>query len=64
MQGVKTGGEERVKIPSELFGVLRWHVESQRRSPAQRESELLFPALPGGFRARSVLDEPFPTSST
>jgi integrase len=28
-------------------------------SPAQRESDLLFPALHGGFRARSVLDKRF-----
>jgi len=59
MEGVKTGGEERVKVPAELLGVLRWHVETQLRSPAQRDSDLLFPALHGGFRARSVLDKPF-----
>ncbi len=59
MEGVKTGGEERVQVPDELLGLLRWHVETQLRSPAQRQSDLLFPSLDGGFRARSVLDKPF-----
>jgi integrase len=59
MEGVKTGGEERVQIPETLLAVLRWHVETQLRSAAQRQSDLLFPALHGGFRAGSVLDEPF-----
>lgn len=38
---------------------MRWHVDTQIRSPVQRQSDLLFPALHGGFRARSVLDKPF-----
>ncbi len=59
MEGVKTGGEERVKIPEELLGLLRWHVDTQLRSLAQQHSDLLFPATGGGFRARSVLDKPF-----
>jgi hypothetical protein len=28
MEGVKTGGEERVRVPDELLDVLRWHVDS------------------------------------
>jgi hypothetical protein len=59
MEGVKTGGEERVQAPAELLAVLRWHVETQLRSPAQQESDLLFPAVHGGFRTRNVLDKPF-----
>ncbi len=59
MEGVKTGGEERVQVPEELLGVLRWHVDTQLKSPNQRQSDLLFPALHGGFRARNVLDKPF-----
>jgi hypothetical protein len=61
MEGVKTGGEERVQAPAELLTVLRWHVETQLRSPAQQASDLLFPALHGGFRTRNVLDKPFRT---
>jgi hypothetical protein len=35
MEGVKTGGEERVQAPAELLAVLRWHVEtSSVTSPA------------------------------
>jgi integrase len=57
--GVKTGGEERVQAPEELLEILRWHVETQLRTPAQQASDLLFPALHGGFRTRNVLDKPF-----
>lgn len=64
MQGVKTGGEERVHAPEELFDVLRWHVDTQLRLGPQQESELLFPSLTGGFRARSVLDKPFAEVAT
>jgi hypothetical protein len=59
MEGVKTGGEERVQVPEDVLRVLGWHVETQLRSPAQRASDLLFPGVHGGFRARSVLDKPF-----
>jgi integrase len=59
MEGVKTGGEERVQAPEELLEILRWHVETQLRTPAQQASDLLFPALHGGFRTRNVLDKPF-----
>jgi integrase len=59
MEGVKTGGEERVRVPDELLEVLRWHVDSQLRGPAQQASDLLFPAAHGGFRTRTVLDKPF-----
>jgi hypothetical protein len=47
MEGVKTGGEERVRVPDELLAVLRWHAETQLRSAAQRHSDLLFPAVHG-----------------
>jgi hypothetical protein len=63
MEGVKTGGEERVQVPDEVLGVLRWHIDTQLRSPEQQQSDLLFPALHGGFRARSVLDKPFAAAS-
>jgi hypothetical protein len=29
MEGVKTGGEERVQAPEQLLEILRWHVETQ-----------------------------------
>lgn len=51
--------EERVQVPEALLEILQWHVETQLRTPAQLESDLLFPALHGGFRTRNVLDKPF-----
>lgn len=39
--------------------VLRWHVDTQLETPEQRDSELLFPSVTGGFRAPSVLNKPF-----
>src|SRR5687768_204142 len=53
------GGAERVQAPEELLEILRWHVETQLRTPAQLASDLLFPALHGGFRTRNVFDRPF-----
>jgi integrase len=50
-----------VRVPDELLAVLRWHAETRLRSAAQRHSDLLFPAVHGGFRAGSVLDKPFAT---
>lgn len=45
--------------PRELLDVLRWHVNEQILHTKTRESELLFPSVTGGFRARSALDKPF-----
>jgi len=46
-------------LPRELLDVLRWHVNEQVLHTKMRESELLFPSVTGGFRARSALDKPF-----
>jgi len=35
------------------------HIETQLTTPEQRDSELLFPAVNGGFRSPSVLNKPF-----
>lgn len=43
--------------------VLRWHVYEQLLHTRMRMSDLLFPAVTGGFRARSVLDKPFDEAS-
>ena len=40
------------------MSVLKWHVETQLRTPEQQESELLFPAVNGTFRSPSVLNAP------
>ena len=43
--------------------MLRWHVDTQLETEAQRQSELLFPSIDGGFRAGTVLGKPFATVS-
>lgn len=48
-----------VRLPDEIIGVLRWHVETQLVTEAQRDCELLFPSLDGDFRSGSVLNKPF-----
>jgi hypothetical protein len=39
-----------IDLPKEAIDVLRWHIETQLTTPEQRDSELLFPAVNGGFR--------------
>ncbi len=59
MESTKTGRRQRINIPDELIAVLRWHIDTQLTTPEQIKSELLFPALTGGFRAENVLQNPF-----
>ena len=47
-----------INLPDEAMAILRWHVETQLRMPEQRDSDLLFPAITGGFRAPCVLNKP------
>lgn len=49
----------RIHLPEEAVNVLRWHVETQLETAEMKESELLFPALPGGYRSPSVFNKPF-----
>lgn len=58
METTKTGKRQRIQLPQEVLEVLKEHTESFEDGP-MRESDLLFPARHGGFRARSVLDKPF-----
>jgi hypothetical protein len=58
MEGVKTGGEERVQVPEDLLALLRWHVETQLRTgPAGVRSALPRAArgLPNAQRARQAV---------
>lgn len=48
-----------IDLPEEAMSVLKWHIDTQLTEDAQRESELLFPASTGGFRAPTVLNKPF-----
>lgn len=59
METTKTDLHQRLALPSELLDVLRWHVDEQLRRERMRLSDLLFPSVHGGYRARSALDKPF-----
>jgi len=59
METTKTDLHQRLTLPRELLDVLKWHVDDVILPKKMRESELLFPAVTGGFRARSCLDKPF-----
>jgi integrase len=48
-----------IDLPKEAMEVLRWHLETQLTTLEQRDSELLFPSVNGGFRSPSVLNKPF-----
>jgi len=47
-----------IDLPAEAMAVLQWHVDTQLTTPEQRESDLLFPSIIGGFRSPSVLNKP------
>lgn len=48
-----------IDLPEEVMEVLQWHVDTQLTTPEQRESELLFPSITGGYRTPTVLNKPF-----
>jgi integrase len=64
MNTTKQKVKYRIHLPEEIAKVLRWHVETQLRTPEQQDSELLFPAVTGGFRSPSVLNKPFADVAT
>jgi site-specific recombinase XerC len=53
-----------VDLPQEAMDVLRWHVDTQLRTPEQQDSDLLFPAVNGKFRSPSVLNKPLAEVAT
>jgi integrase len=57
MERTKTGKRLRIPLPADLMDILRWHVDTLPDGP-MRESELLFPATTGGYRAPSCVDKP------
>ena len=48
-----------IDLPEEVMAVLRWHVGNQLTTPAQDDSDLLFPSVVGSFRSPCVLNKPF-----
>jgi len=59
MNTTKTKKKQKTHVPPELMEVLRWHVQTQLVTPEMQESDLLFPAINGKFRAPTVLNKPF-----
>jgi integrase len=59
MRTTKTGVRQRIPVPGAVVAVLTWHVETQLKTPEQKDSELLFPAALGGFRGPTCLRKPF-----
>jgi len=59
METTKTDLHQRLALPPDLIDLLRWHVETRLLRKKMRMSELLFPAVTGGYRSRSCLDKPF-----
>lgn len=55
----KQGVRYAIDLPGDVIEVLRWHADTQLETDEQKASELLFPALHGGFRATTVLGKPF-----
>ncbi|MBK9032066.1 MAG: hypothetical protein IPL61_12205 [Myxococcales bacterium] len=64
METTKTDLHQRLTLPPELLDVLHWHVDEMLTLTKMRSSELLFPAITGGFRSRSCLDKPFADVAT
>lgn len=59
MKTTKTGVKQRIHVPPNLMNVLKWHVETQLKTPEQKNSDLLFPGDLGGFRGANTLQKPF-----
>jgi integrase len=59
MNTTKQRVKYRIHLPEVAMEVLRWHVNTQLATAEMKESELLFPAITGGYRSPSVLNKPF-----
>jgi len=59
MRTTKQRHRYTIDLPEEAMLVLQWHVDTQLRTPEQKASELLFPAVDGRFRSPSVLKKAF-----
>jgi hypothetical protein len=55
----KTKKDLDLALHPEVVEVLKWHIESQLKTDAQRKSDLLFPTQWGKLRSKSCLDKPF-----
>lgn len=58
MRTTKQKRRYAIDLPAEAMDVLRWHVATQLKTPEQENSDLLFPAITGGFRTPKLLNVP------
>lgn len=59
MNTTKQRRRYRIDLPPEVMEVLRWHIRTQLETPEQQDSNLLFPAITGGYRCVTALCKPF-----
>jgi len=64
MRTTKQKRRYAIDLPEEAMDVLRWHVDTQLKTPEQKDSDLLFPAVNGKFRSPSVLNKPLADVAT
>ncbi|MBX3233531.1 MAG: hypothetical protein KIT84_11045 [Labilithrix sp.] len=64
MRTTKQKRRYSIDLPPEAMEVLRWHVATQLTTPEQEDSDLLFPAVTGGFRTQKVLNVPIAEVAT
>ena len=64
MNTTKQRTKYKIHLPADVMSVVRWHVETQLVTPEQKDSELLFPSVTGGFRAPCTLNKPFEDVAT
>lgn len=57
-RGKRKNYKPRIPITPALLAVLKWHVDNLPEGP-MKDSDLLFPAVHGGFRTSGVLAGPF-----
>ena len=59
MKRTKQKTRYAIDLPVAATELLQWHVDTQLATGEQQDSDLLFPAVHGGFRSPSVLNKPF-----
>jgi integrase len=58
MRTTKQKRRYAIDLPPDAMAVLKWHIDTQLKTPEQQDSDLLFPAVNGRFRSPSVLNKP------
>lgn len=58
MRTTKQKRRYAIDLPKEVMDVLAWHVDTQLETDDQKDSDLLFPSITGGFRTPRILNSP------